>query len=52
MATFIQPSISPIQYILKLTYFEGEPVWPWTFPSHGLFNMTLPHSEKKQGVQI
>ena len=49
MATFMQPSISPTQYILKLKYFEGEPVWPWTFPSHSLFNTTLPRREKKPG---
>ena len=23
MATFIQPSVSPTQYILKLNYFKG-----------------------------
>ena len=48
MVTFIQPSISPTQYVLKLKYFEGEPVWPWTFPSHSLFNTTLPRREKNR----
>ena len=41
MAT--HPYLLHSTYILKLKYFEGEPVWPWTFPSHSLFNMTLPH---------
>ena len=48
MTTFIQPSISPTQYILKLKYFKGESTQLQTFPSHSLFNKTLPRRLKNR----